>query len=108
MERDVAGRVIAERVGEREVRSWYDLIGERAEMTTSLGARVAIARDALGDPTLFLAALRASNTIRAACSSSQRTSQKSRWSETSRAALSRSGWASARFGVCKDESFECT
>jgi RHS repeat-associated protein len=48
IERDALGRVVAERVGDREVCSRYDASGERVEMRTSLGARVRIERDALG------------------------------------------------------------
>ena len=48
-ERDAAGRVVAERSGGREVRSGYDLTGERSALATSLGARVTIGRDALGN-----------------------------------------------------------
>ena len=48
------GRVVCEKVNGVEVRSIYAPDG-RAEMTTSLGARVAIHRDALGQPEdLFL------------------------------------------------------
>ncbi|NPC72041.1 MULTISPECIES: DUF6531 domain-containing protein [Corallococcus] len=47
-ERDAMGRVTMERVAGREVRSTYGLDGARTEMTTSLGARQAIARDASG------------------------------------------------------------
>ncbi|MFV8756503.1 DUF6531 domain-containing protein [Nannocystaceae bacterium ST9] len=54
-ERDLVGRVIAERCGEFEVRSRYDVNGYRIEMATSLGARVAIERDPLGEvQTLFM------------------------------------------------------
>lgn len=47
-ERDVFGRITVERAQGREVRSVYARDGGRAEMTTSLGARVVTTRDALG------------------------------------------------------------
>lgn len=49
-ERDAAGRVVTERVDGHEIRSSYDLSSERSEMTTSLGTRVGITRDPLGNP----------------------------------------------------------
>ncbi|HET6145978.1 MAG TPA: DUF6531 domain-containing protein [Polyangia bacterium] len=45
LERDELGRVVAERSNGREVRARLTLTGERLEMTSSLGAHVAIRRD---------------------------------------------------------------
>jgi len=45
---DHAGRVIVERVSDREVRSRYGYGDERVEMETSLGARVGMVRDPMG------------------------------------------------------------
>jgi RHS repeat-associated protein len=55
LDRDLAGRVSAERFGEFAVHSRYGPSGHRTEMATSLGGRVAIGRDALGEvQALFL------------------------------------------------------
>jgi RHS repeat-associated protein len=50
MERDSLGRVVRETVNGRSVQSAYDASGNRTEMTSSLGARVAMSRDGLGQP----------------------------------------------------------
>ena len=50
MERDSLGRVVRETVNGRSVQSAYDASGDRTEMTSSLGARVVMSRDALGQP----------------------------------------------------------
>jgi RHS repeat-associated protein len=46
--RDELGRTLCERSGTMEVRSSYGLGGERTELTSSLGARLLVTRDALG------------------------------------------------------------
>jgi RHS repeat-associated protein len=48
IERDLLGRIVTERVNGHEVSSWYGPDGGRMEIRTSLGARVAVIRDPLG------------------------------------------------------------
>ena len=48
LERDSLGRVVAERANGQEVRSRFEG-GDRVEMTTSLGARVALTRGVFGE-----------------------------------------------------------
>ncbi|MBN8614635.1 MAG: hypothetical protein J0L92_28810 [Deltaproteobacteria bacterium] len=50
VERDSLGRVVSETVNGRRVASRYDAAGDRTEMTSSLGARVVVDRDSLGQP----------------------------------------------------------
>ena len=49
LERDALGRVVGERQGEYFVRSRYSVDGRRSLVETSLGARLAVVQDALGE-----------------------------------------------------------